>query len=303
MQHCTIYARFSPRPDALTSTSLEGQIAICRAYAERRDWKVRSEHSDAGVSGSEKKRNGLEAALTALRRGDILLVSAMDRLWRDLEVQFYIMGRIRNIGATAESVSGETVRFDTPLARAISGFLGVAYQLQREAGAERTSTMMRTAQRNGAVMSRQSPYGFWIQLPDGTLVKDGAGHNRKVLGSGYIKRLIADPKEQAVLDIIRKLLARGMRDIRIAGELNRRGIPARHGGKWNYNCVRPIMHRIEEGSQPVVTDIAPSDESEFPEISDSIQESEPRPPEPHDAEAPAPEHDASSAPEPIEHTL
>ena len=257
-----VYARFSPRPDALESTSIESQLQLCRDHAGRRGMAIRSEHADAAVSGSELEREGLNAALAALRRGDVLLVAAMDRLWRDFEVQIAIMARLKKAGATVESISGESVRFDTPAARVVSGIMGLIYQFQREAGAERTSQMMRASQSRGENMSRKAPYGFSLKLPDGTLIKDGRGLRRSKLGDSALKVLVADPYEQKIIRYMLNLSNRGMRAGEIADLLNAKQLLKRNGKPWNYFAVREQLIKTRTGATPALE----ATEAELPTI-------------------------------------
>ena len=49
MNQCAIYVRYSS--DLQSSTSIQDQQRLCRAYAERQGWTVVSLFEDAGLSG------------------------------------------------------------------------------------------------------------------------------------------------------------------------------------------------------------------------------------------------------------
>lgn len=80
-----IYARFSS--DAQRDASIEDQIRVCRARAEREGWPVVEVFTDYAISGATALRPGFQALLTALRSGavDMVLSESLDRLSRDQE--------------------------------------------------------------------------------------------------------------------------------------------------------------------------------------------------------------------------
>lgn len=243
-QHCIIYTRYSPRPDAKTSESNRDQLALCRQYAADRGWVVREVFDDPDISGREVNRPILHAAIASLRKGDILLVYAADRLWRDLSVLVRVMTLISKRRANVVTVDGSPASFKTPYEECVASMMCAAFKLMAVTGGLRTSAAMRTKQAGGAVMSRRAPYGFWIQLPDGTLTKDGRGQRRKEHGEEWIKRLVPDEAEQAVVGEIAAMLAIPMRQHEIIKTLNARGFKSREGGPWNSNNVRRVVWRL-----------------------------------------------------------
>ncbi len=80
-----LYARYSS--DRQSENSIEDQLCVCRARAEREGWQVLAEFQDAAVSGATDDRPGFRALQEAVRadRIDIVLSEALDRLSRDQE--------------------------------------------------------------------------------------------------------------------------------------------------------------------------------------------------------------------------
>ncbi len=84
-QRCAIYARYSSENQR--DASIEDQVRICRARAERESWRVSAVYPDHALSGSTALRPGYQALMSAMRGGeiDVVLTESLDRLSRDQE--------------------------------------------------------------------------------------------------------------------------------------------------------------------------------------------------------------------------
>ena len=80
-----IYARYSS--DNQSDASIDDQVRVCRARAEREGWVVSAVYADYAISGASAQRPQFQALLADTRDGkiDIVLAEAMDRLSRDQE--------------------------------------------------------------------------------------------------------------------------------------------------------------------------------------------------------------------------
>src|SRR4051812_5547856 len=80
-----LYARYSS--DRQSEHSIEDQVRICRAHAERQGWAILDTFQDAALSGASMAHPGYLALQAAMRRGgiDIVLAEALDRFSRDQE--------------------------------------------------------------------------------------------------------------------------------------------------------------------------------------------------------------------------
>jgi DNA invertase Pin-like site-specific DNA recombinase len=92
---CVIYARYSS--DNQSEHSIDDQLRICRARAEREGWQVVSVFTDYAISGASTLRPGYQQLLELIRRGgvDIVLAESLDRFSRDQE---HIAGFFVNAG-------------------------------------------------------------------------------------------------------------------------------------------------------------------------------------------------------------
>lgn len=165
-----IYTRISPRPGE--TDSLDIQCAELRDFCAARGCPVVASFADDKRSGSELLRPGLQAALAALSKGDVLVVRDLSRFARDVTVALALEGELRRIGvylATYESgivldpTVDELAHLDGLLPRFVKYWADARERLVKN---QRTSDRMRQHQRNGRRMGGQAPVGFEIG-PDG----------------------------------------------------------------------------------------------------------------------------------------
>ena len=80
-----IYARYSS--DAQSERSIDDQIRICRARAEREGWEVGEVYADYALSGASAARPRFQQLVTDARSGrfGLVLAEALDRISRDQE--------------------------------------------------------------------------------------------------------------------------------------------------------------------------------------------------------------------------
>ena len=85
MTRAALYARYSS--DAQRAASIEDQVRLCRALAERQGWEVAEVFADRAVSAASRHRPGYQAMLDQVRDGgvDLVLAESLDRLSRDQE--------------------------------------------------------------------------------------------------------------------------------------------------------------------------------------------------------------------------
>jgi site-specific DNA recombinase len=175
---------------------------------------------DAGVSARTMDRPGLQRALAMLARGEAqaLIVLKLDRLTRS----------VRDLGellegpfARAALLSvGEQIDTRTAAGRLVLNVLASVAQWERETIGERTATAMAhkktKGERVGAV-----PYGYGLGADGHALVPVAA--------------------EQAVIAEARRLKASGLALRAIAAELERAGMVARNGRRFEAAQVQRMV--------------------------------------------------------------
>ncbi|WP_077228832.1 recombinase family protein [Sphingomonas hengshuiensis] len=207
-----IYARFST--ELQHDRSIDDQVALCRAYAQREGLAVVAVHADRARSGgSTMGRDGLQALLAQAREGaiDVVLVEALDRLSRDMEDLAGIHKRLTFQGVQIRAVHEGAVN------TVLVGLRGLIGQLYREDNAHK----IRRGQ-EGRARAGLSPGG----LPYGYAPVPGEPGKRRIVEdqAAVIRRICAD-------------FVAGHNARAIAGALNAEGVPAPGGGKWNASTI------------------------------------------------------------------
>lgn len=197
------YLRCSTIEQAQEGYSIESQRAAISVQFPDAEWV-----EDAGESASTLDRPGLTGLLKAIRRGDSIVVSRLDRLSRSV-VDFGTL--LQRSQAEGWSLVALDFNLDTatPGGRLIAHILSAVSQWERETIAQRTRDGLATAKANGVRLGRES------SLP---------GETR-----AYIHRLRADGHSQQ----------------QIAVRLNAEGISAPAGGKWGQQQVSRIVRAGE----------------------------------------------------------
>lgn len=105
------------------------------------------------VSGAERQRPALRAAMRALRRGDVLVVWKLDRLGRSLQDLIAILSTLerRGIGFCSISDANDTT---TPTGRLVFHVTGAMAEFERALISERTKAGLQAARRKGRRLGR-----------------------------------------------------------------------------------------------------------------------------------------------------
>ena len=225
MKRVAIYTRFSPRRNAGESESCETQESYCREYAESKGYTVIDVFEDKAMSGNDPNRPGLANAISALRRGDVLLAYKPDRIARSVMLSEWTRIKVGNKGATLECVSGD-IDGNGDESTMVRQVLAAVAEYERKQIGARTRDAMRRHQKNGKRMSRYAPYGHRV---------DPLDH----------KRLVSNPDEQAVIAHIGKQVAKGVNPNAITSRPNAEMPDLSRTGIWNTKTVTKIIRRME----------------------------------------------------------
>jgi site-specific DNA recombinase len=223
---CAVYARYSS--DQQREASIEDQLRVCRARAEREGWTVAEAFADAAVSGATTLRPGYQALLAAMRGGaiDVVLAESLDRFSRDQE----------HIAAFHKQAVFAGVRVVTLAEGEVSelhvGLKGTMGALYLKDLADKTRRGLEGRVRQGRGVGRVC-YGY---RPVRRLGPDGEPER------GLRE---PDPAEAAVLRRIFREYAAGRSPRAIARALNAEGVPGPGGGPWYDRTIRGRAARGE----------------------------------------------------------
>lgn len=99
-------------------------------------------------SGTLTRRPALQAALSALRQGDVLVVWKLDRLGRSLQDLIKTLGKLERRGIGFWSISDQ-IDTTTPAGKLVFHITGAVAEFERALISERTKAGMQAARRKG----------------------------------------------------------------------------------------------------------------------------------------------------------
>jgi DNA invertase Pin-like site-specific DNA recombinase len=218
------YTRVSTDEQADKGLSLAAQRAKIEAYAALYDLDLVGVIEDAGQSGKTLKRDGLQRALTMLRKGEAggIVIAKLDRLTRSVVdggtlISDYFGEKGYQLLSVADHIDTRTAA-----GRLVLNVLLSVSQWEREAIGERTRDVLQEKIRNGERCGKIR-FGF-------DLAADG-------------KTLVPNKLEQTAIRLIRQLREAGESLRAIAAKLNARGIKTKEGRPWIHTSVQGILTR------------------------------------------------------------
>ena len=242
MINAVIYARFSS--SAQREASIEQQINVCTAYAEREGYNIVQIYSDRAMTGRTDRRPQFLQMIKDAREGRFcaVLVYALDRFSRDKYDSARYKHELRACGVRVVSAT-------EPITDQPSGILieSVFEGLAQYYSAELSQKIRRGNEDNAkkCLASGSVPFGF----------RRSADGRYEII-----------PEEA---DIVREIFARvaaGETYAAICRDLNDRGIRTRHGAAWNRSSFKTILtnqryigtfvskYHIQEDAIPAIVD-------------------------------------------------
>ena len=205
------YVRVSTDEQADSGAGLEAQRTAILAEAERRGWSEcdLTFIEDAGYSGKDLYRPGIEAALDTLRhhRADALVVSKLDRLSRSMLDFAGLMDRSTREGwaLVALDLGVDTT---TPQGEMVAAVMAVFAQFERRLIGQRTKDALAAKKAAGVRL------GHPVLIPD-----------------EVVARIVAARSSGATLKAI-------------VDSLNHDGVPtALGGGGWQVSTIQRALRR------------------------------------------------------------
>ena len=226
LKRVVLYARYST--DQQNPASIETQLDLGKEFVMRQGWDLADTFVDAGVSGSSfETRPGLQAALARSSTGayDVFLCLTLDRLSRDLEHSARILKILQFHDVELWTVHGAAAVSSMEL-----GLRAVLNQEVLEQVRYRTREGMKTVAKHGRVPGGIC-YGYRVRREF-----DDSGEPVRGLRS-------IDIDEAATIVWIFERYADGMSPVRIADELNARGVPGPRGRPWQGTAIRGHRNR------------------------------------------------------------
>lgn len=201
------YLRVSTTEQADSGLGIAAQHSAIDREAESRGWRSVQYHEDAGASGASLERPGLTELLDVIDKGDVLVVSKLDRLSRSVMDFASLLERAKDEGwsLVALDFGMDTT---TPQGELVANILMSVAQWERRVIGQRTKDGLAEAKRNGKRLGRPS------RLPEITRGMIQARHRAR-----------STPQH-------------------IANYLNEQGIPTVSGGRWSRTQVSRVIRTL-----------------------------------------------------------
>lgn len=203
------YVRVSTTDQADSGAGLEAQRRAIVAECERNGWELLDIIEDAGVSGKNLNRPGLQAALEGLQSGkaNVLMVAKLDRLSRSTRDVCELGDKAQFYGFDLSFLDAR-IDTTTPHGRAQLSMMAAFAQLEREIIGVRTKEGLAVKKSQGVKLGRPQLVSVEIE-----------GKINGLRGAGLSLRAIAD-------------------------QLNDQAVPTAQGGaKWYASTVAAVLNR------------------------------------------------------------
>ena len=224
------YVRVSTQKQADEGVSLAAQVEKIKKWADLNNG-TEPVHifRDAGVSGAKraKSRPGLTAALSAVSKGDCLIVYSLSRLSRSLLETLLISEELNRRNIDLVSI---TDRIDTTTAggKLFFHIMAAFNQHYRDTISDVTKAAL-------AYKRSRGEYLGGLYAPFGQEIKKGSN------------KLVPVPKEQRAIRRIHNWQREGLSLMKIAKKLEAQGVRRKAGGRtWDKTSIVRLLARTAE---------------------------------------------------------
>jgi DNA invertase Pin-like site-specific DNA recombinase len=197
---------------ARQKASLVAQREAIERACNREDWDLVHIYEDNGRTGANTRREGFQAALAAVRPGDMFVIAKLDRLTRDVADFGDLLKRADRKGRCWYiAVLDEKIDTSTAAGWLSAMMLAVVAEYERRVISERTRDAL-----------------------------DVIGRTKQLGRPSTIQEDVARR--------VKKLHAEGKSSTAIARQLTADGVPTERGGTWHHSVIGAFLRR--EGLLP-----------------------------------------------------
>lgn len=220
------YVRVSTDEQAQEGVSLDNQKAKIRAYCNLHDLELDEIIEDAGRSGKNLNREGVQSLIERIKEREIdaVIVYKLDRLSRKVLDTLNLIELMKKHRVAFHSIT-DNIDTKTAIGKFFLNIMASLAEMERDLIAERTKDALRHKIENNE-RAGQIPYG-WTLAPDG-------------------KALIAKDDEQEIIRLIRDRKDDGLGYRAICRELEGCGYKP-VGRLWHPQTIKNILHKASPG--------------------------------------------------------
>ena len=218
MKTAVIYARYSS--DSQTEQSIEGQIRVCKQYAERNGLLVVDSYIDRATTGTNDNRAAFQQMLkdSKRRQWSVVIVYKLDRFARNKYESVVNRKKLTDNGV--ELVSAMENIPDTPEGKLFLAVIEGFNEYFSEDLKQKVNRGLKESWLKGNATGGLPPYGY--------VIKD--------------KKYVIDETEAEVVREIFRKYAQGYRAVSIAEDLKARNVRRKCGKHITHKYVYVILH-------------------------------------------------------------
>ena len=211
--NAVIYARFSSHSQ--TEQSIEGQIRVCKEYAERNKINIIGEYIDRALTGTNDNRPAFLQMIEDSKKKQFerVLVYKLDRFSRskyDNAMYKHILA-----GNGVKVISATETISDTPEGALMEGLLEMFAEMYSKDLSQKVKRGIRENFLKGLTIGGTPPYGYKVEN----------------------KRIMIDDQKAEAVKIMFEDYAKGTTKLEIAEKLNKLGYRTNKGAKFNKNSI------------------------------------------------------------------
>jgi site-specific DNA recombinase len=243
MKRAVLYARVSGDDRHTEGRNLEGQLDMCRQYAQDRGWQVVAElaEDDRGASGAAMNLPQLSRVFEMAENGkfDVLVARELDRLSRRLPKQLFIEDHLKQHDVAIEYVLGDYD--DSAEGILMKNVRAVLAEYERLKISERSVRGRRQKVKAGNVIVHgRPPYGYRKVKENGTTSLAIVEEEARVVRLAYQWYTLGDGRNGPMsMYAITKTLSE--RQIPTRGDKRAKVAKKQHYGQWNKATVSGIL--------------------------------------------------------------
>lgn len=218
-EHAVVYARYSSRSQQ--ETSIEGQLAAAKKYAEAKGYTIIREYCDRAKTGTNDNREAFQQMLSdcAKKQFSVIIVWKVDRFGRNREEITFNKYRAKKNGVRVEYVAENVVE----------GPEGVILESVLEGMAEYYSLQLSQNVQRGLLEAAKKHH-----VPGGGAISFG-------YRAAPDKTYEIEPKEAPIVKQIFDLYANGKTESEIIQYMNEQGYRTKRGGKFTRTSLTKML--------------------------------------------------------------
>lgn len=245
------YVRVSTKEQAVQGISLEAQESKIKTYCELHDLDGPTILRDEGVSACKRalrSRAGARELVEKIRsrQAKAVVMYRLDRLCRRTKDALFLAELCNQKKVELHSIS-ENIDTSSPMGEFFFTVMAAIAQLEGQVISQRTKDALAQKKKNRQLYCRTDklPYGWRLPADYHNEVDKfkARGLKRKEIRALVPATLLPEPKEQRIIEQMKKLRAEGLSCQRVGCSLDLMGLKPRSGGKWDTSTIYRILKR------------------------------------------------------------